>query len=103
MPNMINRKSFHNLVVVKDKLFVVGKGTESCEVFDNVFKKFVALKPKLNITYSKCMPIGNKILIFQENRSSIICYNVDKDEWSEESCKVTKNLLNFTCAKLPCF
>ena len=41
MPNTINNYTFHSLVVVKDKLFVIGKGIESCEVFDNACKKFV--------------------------------------------------------------
>ena len=71
MPNMINRKSFHNLVVVKNKLFAFGHGTESCEVFDNVCNKFITLKHQPSITFSKSVSIDNKILIFQENRSMI--------------------------------
>ena len=101
MPNMLKVNSYHNLVVVKDKLFVIGRERESCEVFDNVCKKFVALKPKTNITYSKCMQIVNKFFIFQETRSSLICYDVDKDEWSEEPCEVTKHLYDFSLTKLP--
>ena len=49
------------------------------------------------------MSIGNRVVVFQEARSSIICYHVDKDEWSEESCKVTKNLDEFTCVKVPLY
>ena len=44
MPSMINSHKYLSLVVVKNKLFVIGQGTESCEVFDNACKKFVVLK-----------------------------------------------------------
>ena len=101
LPNMLKSKSFHSLVVVKDKMFAFGHGTESCEVFDNVCNKFIALKHQPSITFSKSVSIGNKILIFQENRSSITYYDVDKDEWSEESCEITKHLENFSLTKLP--
>ena len=47
------------------------------------------------------MPIGNKILVFQHNSSSIICYDIEKYEWSEETCLVTEDLLDFSCTKLP--
>ena len=101
MPNTINSKFLHNLLVVKDKLFVVGRGTENCEVFDNVCRKFIALKPHPRITYSKCVQIGNKIIVFQQNRSSIVCYDVERDEWSEELCELTKDLFDFSFTKFP--
>ena len=101
MPNTINRKSFHNLVVVKEKLFVIDKGIDSCEVYDNVCKKFVSLKNQPSIAHSKCVPMCNKIIIFQEKISSLICYDVNKDEWAEESCQVTRHLQDFSLAKLP--
>ena len=46
---------------LKNKLFVMDDVNKNCEVFDNVCRKFVALKPKLIITYNKCLEIGNKI------------------------------------------
>ena len=101
MPNMINNHTFHSLVVVADKLFVVGQGTESCEVFDNVCKKFVVLKHHPHIEFNKSLSIGKKIVIFQRKRSSIVYYDVDKDEWSEESSEVTKNLIDFCYVKFP--
>ena len=101
MPKTINDYSFHSLVVVKDKLFVIGQGTKSCEVFDNVCKKFVVFNQQPSINYNKSLSIGNKIVILQEKRSSIVCYDVDKDEWSEESCEVTKHLEGFSYVKFP--
>ena len=103
MPNMINRHDNHSLIAVKDKLFVIGYEIDTCEVFDNTCKKFVALKKPPSIEWNKCVSIGNKILVFQQFSSSVICYNVDKDEWSEESCQVTKDLKDFCCVKCPLY
>ena len=103
MSNMINHHSHHNLVVVKDKLFVIASGKESCEVFDNVCKKFVSVKTPFTIDFNKSVAIGNRIVVFKENSSTIISYDVDKDELSIESCEVTKHLQDFTCLKLPCY
>ena len=103
MPNTINLYAFHNLVVVKNKMFVIGQGIENCESFDNACKKFVVLKHQHYIDYNKSVSIGNRILIFQRERSSMICYDVDKDEWSEESFELTKYLEDFSCVKIPLY
>ena len=102
MPNMINSKSSHSLVTIKNKLFVIGCGRDSSEVFDSVNKRFVVLKsPYSPFDLNKAMSIGKKIIIFKNNSSLVIFYDVDEDEWSKESCKGTKNLKDFSCAKLP--
>ena len=103
MPNMVKSQCFHSLVVVKNKLFVIGQGRESCEVFDNACKKFVVLKHQPYIGYSKCVSIGSRIIIFQEKKLSIICYDVGKNEWSKEPCEVTKYLEEFSCVKIPLY
>ena len=46
------------------------------------------------------MSIGNRIVIFQNNSSSVTFYDVDKDEWSEKLCEKTDNLDDFACTKL---
>ena len=103
MPSMIESKILHSLVVVKNKLFAIG-GTRSdtCEVFDNTCRKFVAFKsPPLSFR-NKAVSVGNKILVFHNSAQSIACYNVDKEEWSEESCEATKRRdMEFFCIKLP--
>ena len=103
MPNMINNFVCHNLVVVNNKLFVVGQGTESYEVFDNACKKFVVLKHQPSIYFNKSLSIGTKIVIFQEKKGSLVCYDNDKNERSEESCKLTKDLYDFSCVKIPSY
>ena len=103
MPNMINPHYFHSLVTVKNKLFVVDDETNTCEFFDNVCKKFVAIKSSYTLNSNKAMSIGNKIVIFQNDKSSVIFYDVDKDEWSEETCEVLEDLKLFSCVKIPSY
>ena len=42
-----------------------------------------------------------KIYVFQYELSILICFDTDKNEWSEESSEVTKDLHHFSCAKVP--
>ena len=86
MPNMINCKVYHSLVVVKNNLFVIAWGTASCDVFRSLCKKCVAIKSPTTSFLDLNQAISNlsKVYSFQNNSSSIFCYDVDKDEWSEE-------------------
>ena len=86
---------------LKNKLFVVGYENNEFEVFDNFCKKFVSPTHSPSITYSKCLPIGKKIVLFKEFGASVIYYDVDKDKWFEDSSKVTEDLEDFSCVKLP--
>ena len=105
MPSMTSSKSRHSLVAVKNKLFVIGCGTDTCEVFESSNKKFVAIKSQSTnyLCLNQVISIGSKIYAFQDEKSSMFCYDVDKDEWSEESCEVTGNLIKCSCVKLPCY
>ena len=103
MSNMVYNHSFHSLVAVKNKLFVIGRNNTNHEVFDCASKKFFALKPHPDImahVVMNCVAMGNKILMFLNQSSKVICYDVDKNEWSEESREVTKYLLDFSCVKM---
>ena len=104
MSNMVYNHSFHSLVAVKNKLFVISRNNTNHEVFDCASKKFFVLKPHPDIiahVVMNCVAIGNKILMFLNQSSKVICYDVDKDEWSEESCGITKDLFNYSCVKMP--
>ena len=76
------------------------KGTN--QVFDNTCRKFVILRSPVNFNLNTAKSIENKIAIIQGNTSMIFCYDVDKDELSEESCDFTKNL-EFKCVKFPLY
>ena len=107
MPNMISGKYRHSLVVVKSKLFVIGRNPDTNEVLDNICKKFVAIKsPQISsfgyLRLNHAISIGNKIVLFQDDKPVAMCYDVDKEEWSEEQCEVTNRLEFFSCVKIPC-
>ena len=99
MPSMVAARSFHSLVVVRNKLFVIGEGLDACEVFDKSSNKFIALKFPKWIGFNNALSVGNKIVIIQNESDVVDCYDVDKNEWSEESCNVTNYLENFACVK----
>ena len=104
MPKMNSGKYIHSLVVVKNKLFVISKEKNSCEVFDNFCKKFITIKsPEFKYLSSRrAFSIENKIFALQDDSSKIITYDTNKNEWSEESCEVTNSLQYFSCVKVPC-
>ena len=104
MPNMNSGKSNHSLVVVMNKLFIISERENTCEVFDNVCKMFVTIKsPKLSRddTSTRAYSIGKKIFVFQNESPNFICFDTDTNEWSEESCEVTKDICLFSCVKVP--
>ena len=104
MPNMNSGKRSHSLVVVKNKLFVISKTEDDCEVFDNICKTFITIKsPKFDWFSSiEAHSVVNKIYVVQDRMSKIICYDTNKNEWSEESRKFTKKLRRFSSVKVPC-
>ena len=103
MPNMKNSHSEHSLIAVKDRLFVIGRETNICEVFDKFCTQFTVLKLPFHYSYVKCVSLGKKIVVFLDGSSSILFYNVDTDNWSVESHKITSFLQDFSCVKIPWF
>ena len=105
MPNMIEKREGHSLVVVENKLYVIG-GIDSftSEVFDNDSKIFVSLKSPFPIEMNKSLSVGSKIFIFNIfEYSPVVIYDVNKDEWSEEPCETTENFHRYSCAKVPIY
>ena len=110
MANMINNIHHHSLVAVKNKLFVIGRATNTCEVYDSACKQFVALRsnPFINLGYiKKVIRIGSKIFAFRNDRSSslaaVSCYDVKRNTWSTISFKVAENLVGYSIANIPSF
>ena len=105
MPIMITAKVNHSLVAVKNKMFVFSPGANDCEVFDGACKKFVSLKlPELvSGIRVRAVSVEKKIFVFQEDSASVICYDIEKNEWSYEPCEVTKNLKGYSCVKIPSY
>ena len=83
---------------------VISNIEDNCEVFDNICKKFTTINsPEFRcFTPISAYSIANKIFVFKENSSKTIYYDTNKNEWSEESCEVTKNIRWFSSVKVPC-
>ena len=105
LPNMIERRHYHKSVAVKNKLFLVGGDrTKTCEVFNSTTNKFCLLKKPERLfessSLTEVISIGTKLNIFC-NKGRVIVFDIDNDEWSEKTCEATKNLLSFSCVRLP--
>ena len=111
MPNMIERRWNHSSVAIKNKLFVItsnyGDEYKTYEVFDSTFKRFVLFKPKLNslkfrlYNIFQSVIIGNKIIMFGHRSSTALCYDVNKNEWTEKPFKATKYSSFSSCVLVP--
>ena len=112
-PSMINTRCCHKSVTIKNKLFVIGGGTETCEVYDSVCKQFVVIKPiskimkllknsiNVNLLYfpAFALAVESKVFVFARHSSVVLCYDVDRNEWSDQSCEALENHL--FCVKVP--
>ena len=107
MPDMIEERFQHSSVAIKNKLFVLGGFKITFEVFDSITNKFVLLKPpsKLLIYFlnnlAEVISIGSKLVVFHDEKNSILLYDVTNDEWSEKSCEITNNISRYCCVKAP--
>ena len=106
MPNMIKGAAGHSLVVVKNKLYVVGSSTHACEFYDSICKMFVALKSNMSVKYYhsyKAINVGPMIYVFLGNTSTILCFDIETNKWSEESCEITENVYDYSIVNIPKF
>ena len=101
MPNMYRRIRDHNLVVAKNKLFVIGR--KKFEIFDNNSKCFIKLKlpKKVLKRFHEAVSFGDKVYIFNNHDNFISCYDVNKNEWSKISCQLTDQRFHYGCFLLP--
>ena len=106
MPNMIEGRRYHKSIALKNKLYVFGGiFTKTYEVYDSTCKKFIALKSPHNcfISPNSVISIGSKLVLFKFRKKSLLIYDLEDDSFSEEPCEVTKDLLGFSCVKVPHF
>ena len=107
MPNMIEIRGCHKSVAIKNKLFVVGGFSSTCEVFDSTCNKFVLLKPisgdisKYLFHTAEVISIGNKLVAFSNEHKNILFYDVKNDVWSKSTHKLKRNITSFSCTKVP--
>ena len=85
MPSMVYTKHHHDVVVVRNKVYVVNGlvGHNQSEVYDSVSRKFVSLKfDKYIGSVIKAVAIGCKIFIFQRYTNAVFCYDENENELS---------------------
>ena len=107
MPNTVGFRYDHSLVAIRSKIFVIGKCTETCEVFDKTTNKFSVFKTSTSFfCYGGpvgATSIGNKIVIFGRNRleSTIVFYDTNKDEWDKKSHEHLVDHYHVSSIKMP--
>ena len=111
MPNMIEGRFRHGSVVIRNKLFVFGnfggKGSKSCKVFDSNSKNFVMITLFPNtltfylINVANTFSFRNKLITIGRKLSTVLYYDVEKDEWSEEIFNLTNYKYCFGSTFIP--
>ena len=90
MASLVSANSFHSLVSVKNKLFVVSN--KKCEVYDDTADKFMVIESYESLpgcsrwATLRAACIRYKIVVFGRNLSAVAFYDTEKDEWYEEAC-----------------
>ena len=104
IPNMVKTRYGHKSVAINNKLFVVsGLENTTSEVFDSTCKQFSLFKQPSTylIGLTEVISVGSKLFLIKSRSAKVFIYDVEKGEWSEESCETMKDLQSFCCAKVP--
>ena len=110
MESMNEARVSHNLVTIKNKMFILfGYSKTSCEVFDAFSNKFVVLKqPPNNMKFflannnsHYAITLGKKVFFFGKNSKTVAVYDTDEDEWIEKYSDLSQYLHEYRCLKLP--
>ena len=98
----------HQSVVVKNKFYVIGGGTEVSEVYDSTCKKFTVLKMPVMQDHKKLLfypfvafLIESEICIFGKNSLIVFVFNIKTNEWYEKPCEALKGISKFASVKVP--
>ena len=104
MPSMVKATYDHSMVAIRNNLYVIGL---RCQMYNGFTNKFVVINgpPRHSNmwigTKARAVSISNKIYVFRERKSTVVCYDVIKDEWQEEKCEVNGYIKGGCCIKLP--
>ena len=97
MPSTIQPQKSHALVSAGSKLFVIGYS--NCECFDG--ENFTAIKSNQLSTFYTCVLVGAKILVVQDNRKRVACYDTERGKWKDKSFRYSDDLCDFSCVRIP--
>ena len=111
MPSMIEGRFCHSSIARRNKLFVIGNcetsESNTCEVFDSNTKKFALLKQfpstlTFNLNFIPYVfSVGSKLVTIGHESSTALCYDVEKNEWSEEMFNAKKHKHFLSCTFVP--
>ena len=102
---MIKWRGCHKSLAIKNKLFVVGGTTPTCEIYDSTLNKFVLITapPEYYKHYfygpAKFISVGRKLVLISKDRHMVF-YNFENDDWLETSFELTKDIMDFCCANV---
>ena len=87
MPNMIESRSDHASISIKNKLFIMHGWSHQCEVFDSFSQKFAYIKTvlpihKFSVQLAQYVTGGNEIMIF--DLPDAVVFDVEQEKWREE-------------------
>ena len=116
LPNMLQGRELHASVAVRNKLYVFGGQTATCEVFDADCNKFVFIKPPPTLIspfttpisyglphdcFAEAFSIGSTIFVFDHESPITLCYDLVEEEWFEETCEMRSGYDSYFCVKAP--
>ena len=102
LPNMNHRRTYHTMVDVRDKLFVVGgSSVNNVEVFDSTCYNFTVMKsfPLEWFSYSDVVSIGNKLIKPGIVDQPTLVYVLETEKWTSVFCEVTSKRGNLNVLK----
>ena len=108
MPDMLESRSNHASIGIKNKLYMIGGAYDSrCEVFDIFSQMFTRILPETTIYdynsfNTECITVGNKIVVFSSLYYRTAVFNVEKEEWSNvKDFKTKQKGSSYLCLKVP--
>ena len=101
-------KCSHQSVVINNKFYVIGGGTEVSEVYDSTCKKFTVLKKpvmqdhkKLLIDPVAAFSIRSEFYVFSENSLKVLIFDYETNKWYEKLYQALKGISKFASVKVP--
>ena len=101
MPNLVEGRDNHSMVVTRGKLLVIGgTRTGTCEVYDGSSKKFVRLMSP-DLRWGQAVSVRGEVFVFKHDMPYFYVYDVDEKEWVRKESRVTWKKEHYKCVKLP--
>ena len=119
MPDMINERSGHASVSIRDKIYMIDDSScHRLEVFDGFSRVFVSILPSINFDISnlsnantvyksfqnQVVTIGDKIILLRNGGGALV-FDLDNEAWSrdEDYERFVIRASDYLCVKCPMF